>query len=310
MKINILTDPRSGGPFQWGQSLVRVINNSQDKIRAKHVHILPGLVISCLYQNADIIHSTIPIPFKLWRKPTVVTMLGDYTIEPNIWQMFYPKTITKANIVTTPSRLLKQKLDLKNAVVIPNAVFPEEFEPTLHISKDQLDIVTIMNFYFPNKVIGLLNIMEILSKIQKRHFRYTVIGDGTHLNIIRNLVARTGVDVHFVGFQSDPKLTLATSDIFLYYSYHDVFPTVILEAMASGLPVITNNVGATPEIINNGEDGYTVNNDDEYLDCLLALLDDYSLRREIGQNARAKVEREFNWHKTIEQFTQLYSRLL
>ena len=308
MKINILTPPRLGGPFYLAKDLVSSLNESG--VKAEHLYQVRKLLLSPFYQNANIVHTLIPTPFKLWKKPVVLTILGDYTIEPNIWQRFYPKTIARANAITVPSQHLKQKLGLNEAVVIPNAVFPERFKPAQYEARDKLSLVTVMNFYFPDKVRGLLNIVEVLNRIQNHRFKYTIIGGGRYLDTIKHQVAGTKVDVNFTGFLPDPKPALAASDIFLYYSYHDAFPIAILEAMASGLPVITNNVGAVSEIIDNGENGYIAQSDENYLEHLLNLLGDYELRRKIGQNARAKVEEKFSWRGTTEEFIQLYNELL
>jgi glycosyltransferase involved in cell wall biosynthesis len=307
MRINILTS-RFGGPFQWGKDLTYVLNDR--RIEAKHIHTLFSLFKTPFYQNADIVHTTVPFPFKLWHKPVVLTILGDYTVEQNLWQRFYPKMIAQANAITVPSQHLKQKLGLNEAVVIPNAVLPERFKPAQHKARDELNLVTVMSFYFPDKVKGLLNIMEVLNKIQNHCFKYTIIGGGRYLDTIKHQIAETKVDVNFTGFLENPKLALAASDIFLYYSYHDAFPIVILEAMSCGLPVITNNVGAVSEIIDNGEDGYIAESDASYLEYLLNLVGDYELRQKIGQKARAKVEEKFSWHRVTGQCIQLYNKLL
>ena len=62
--------------------------------------------------------------------------------------------------------------------------------------------------------------------------------------------------VSFTGMVAEPQQELERGDIFLYYSNHDNFPNTILEAMSCGLPVITNDIGAINEIIENGKDGY------------------------------------------------------
>ena len=54
------------------------------------------------------------------------------------------------------------------------------------------------------------------------------------------------------------------NDLFLYYSVHDNFPIAILEAMALGLPVVTNDVGAVREMIRPGENGYITVSEEDY----------------------------------------------
>lgn len=307
MRINILT-ARLGGPFQWGKGLTYTLNKRQ--IEARHIHTLFSLSRCLFYQNADIVHYTVPFPFKLWKRPMVFTIKGDYTIEPNIWQRFVPKTITQADVITVPSQYLRQKLGLGKAIVIPNAVFPERFKLAQHEARDKLNLVTVANFYFPDKVKGLLNIIEALNKVQNHKLKYTIIGGGQYLETVENQVSNTKVDITFTGFLPDPNPFLTASEIFLYYSYHDNFPNVILEAMASGLPVITNNVGAVNEIIENEKDGYIATTDDAYLEYLLNLLGDVELRTKIGENARKTIEAKFDWANIVDRYIGIYQRLL
>jgi glycosyltransferase involved in cell wall biosynthesis len=308
MKVSLLTPVREGGPYNWGRDLVSMLNKND--IKANQIHTLFSLSKSCLYQDADIVHTTVPIPFKLWKRPTVSTVKGDYTIERNMWQRFMPKTITQADVITTPSQYLKQKLGLEKAIVIPNALFPRKFRLAQHEARNELNLVTVMNFYFLDKVKGLLNIIGILNKVQKPMIRYTIIGGGRYLDTIKHQIGEIKLDVKFTGFLPDPKSALAASDIFLYYSYHDNFPNVILEAMACGLPVVTNNVGAVNETIENEKDGYIATTDDAYLEYLINLLSNVELRKRIGENARKTVEAKFDWAKIVDRYIEIYKKLL
>jgi glycosyltransferase involved in cell wall biosynthesis len=308
MKVSLLTPIRMGGPYSWGKDLTYVLN--QNGVLAKHVHSLPMLAGSCLYQPADIVHTTVPIPFRLWKRPVVFTIKADYTIEKNTWQRFVPKTIAQASVLTVPSHYLKQKLGLRGATVIPNALFPDRFKPVAHRGKEVLNLVTVTNFHFLDKAKGLINVAKVLERLQNKNIKYTVIGGGIYLKQVKEEVTKRRISVEFTGFLTDPKPFLAASDIFLYYSYQDNFPNVILEAMACGLPVVTNNVGAVSEIIQNEKDGYIAATDDAYLEYLLNLLSDVELRTKIGENARKAVEAKFEWAKIVDEYIKIYKALL
>jgi len=308
MKANLLTPIRKGGPYSWGEDLTYMLN--QNGVLAKHVHSLPMLLGSCFYQQGDIVHTAVPIPFKLWKRPIIFTIHGDYTIEQNMWQRFYPKTIAQASTITTPSQYLKQKLGLERAIVVPNALFLERFKQVEHREKEVLNLVTVTNFHFLDKAKGLINVAKVLQQVQNRKIKYTVIGDGIYLKQIKEEITKHRVSVEFTGFLTDPKQILAQSDIFLYYSYHDNFPIVILEAMACGLPVITNDVGAVSETIENEKNGYIADTDEAYLEYLLNLVGDAELRTKIGKNARKAVEAKFDWAKIVDEYIKIYKALL
>lgn len=306
MKVNVLT-PRFGGPFINGMDLVSTLNKRG--IVANHIHKLKDLLTSPLHQSADVVHAMgIPITYRVWRKPVVLTILADYRLERNIWRFFFPKAIEKADIVTTTSRFLKKELKLKDAIIIPNAVISENFNLVKHEEKTTVKLVMVTAFYFPKKARGVLDLAEILAKARRmteKNIECTVVGGGSYLQEIKNKV-RKDVKIDFVEFRQDPRKIIEESDIFVYYSRHDNFPTSILEAMACGLPVITNEVGAVSEIITNGGDGYVAKNDDDYLVRLLNLLESYKLRQKIGQNARKTVERKFNWKNIVDKFIEIY----
>jgi glycosyltransferase involved in cell wall biosynthesis len=308
MKVNLLTSIRKGGPYRWGEDLTYMLNKNH--IAAKHVHNLPMLLGSCFYQDGDIVHTAVPIPFKLWKTPIVFTIHADYTIEQNVWQRFCPKTIVQASTITTPSQYLKQKLGLQRVTVIPNAIFSDRFKPVQHREKEVLNLVTVTNFHFLDKAKGLANVCKILERIQNKSIKYTVVGGGTYLKQVKEEIPKHRISVEFTGFLNHPEHTLAQSDIFFYYSYQDNFPIVILEAMACGLPVITNDVGAVTEIIENEKDGYIATSDETYLEYLLNLIRNPNLRAKIGREGRKAVETKFNWEKIVNKYIEIYKELL
>jgi len=308
VQVNLLTPIRKGGPYNWGRDLTYMLN--KNGIVAKHIHTLPMLLGSCLYQPANVVHTTVPTPIKVWRRPIVLTMHGDYTIEQNVWQRFYPRTIAQASTITTPSQYLKQKLGLERAIVVPNALFSDKFRPVEHKEREVLRLVTVTSFDFLDKAKGLINVAKILEQVQNKKIKYTVIGGGTYLKQVKDEITKHRISVEFTGFLTDPKQVLAQSDVFLYYSHHDNFPIVILEAMACGLPAITNNIGAVCEIIENEKDGYIAITDGAYLEYLLNLLSEAGLRIKIGENARKTIESKFDWAKIADEYIKIYKALL
>ena len=96
----------------------------------------------------------------------------------------------------------------------------------------------------------------------------------------------------------------ASSDIFIFPSYfkYEVFGTVNIEAMRWGLPVITSNEGAISEIVEDGVQGFIVDpkNHFEIAEKILILIDNPTLRRQMGLKGREKYELEY----TLEAYTK------
>lgn len=88
----------------------------------------------------------------------------------------------------------------------------------------------------------------------------------------------------------------------------DISPNSLIEAMAMGLPVISTQLSAIPEIIEHGVSGILVPpNDDAVLaDAMQALLQDQAKRRALGANARARVVHRYDGQKNVSQFAALF----
>jgi len=313
MRVNIVTPVHPGGPYYAGKQLARILNKKG--IRAKWTHSLAESLLSPLVPKADITH-TVGVPMfarcKRWKGPLVFSLCGDYQIEKTIWQRFFPRTIEQADVVTSPSQYLKEKLGTERAIIVPHTVFPEEFNLATHTDREVLNLVTITGFAFFHKAKGVINVARALRIAQDKgaRFHYKVIGGGKYLTTIKDEVRSYGLDIEFTGFLPDPKQVLEESDVFLYYSCHDNVPVVILEAMATGLPIVTCNVGAMSETIDDGHNGYVAHNEEELLNRLLMLIGNCELRQQIGHSAREKVEQKFNWHVMVDTYISIYERVL
>jgi glycosyltransferase involved in cell wall biosynthesis len=89
----------------------------------------------------------------------------------------------------------------------------------------------------------------------------------------------------------------ASADVFCFPTRYEPFGIVMVESMFFGLPCVATNVWAIPEIIVDGETGYTIPLDDldALTDRLLRVLRDPALGRRMGAAGRARAEREFTW---------------
>lgn len=310
MKVQILS-PTQGGPFFWAKNLAKILQSST--IDARHIFSVKDLLLSPGIRDADIIHAAIPLFYSLFKKPIVLTVKGDIFLERAIWKLPYLLAIKNADVITTPSHFLKERLDLKDAFVIPNAVFSQDYRMAVHGNRSAINLITVTNFAFRDKSEGILDIIRILERVQKstdKKIAFTVVGGGPHLANVMKSARESSIPLRFTGFLPHPQEELEKSDIFLYHSPHDNFPHVFLEAMASGLPVVTNAVGAADEIIDSGNTGFITKCDDDYEEIVTKLTSDPSLRAKQGKNARTRVETCFDWHCVVPEYISIYTNLL
>lgn len=307
MRVSIFTS-YFGGPYQWGCDLVSELR--ANGVDAQHVSTLYRRVLGLINVNTDVVHTTIPFPIKMWRKPILLTVQGDFTNESNILQKYYPKIIRQANAITTSSNYLKISIPLPDkTMLIPNAVFPERFKIAKHGTRKRLNFATIMNFYIKGKVSGLIDMFDVMRNSGLTNFRHIIVGEGTYKPMIEEYARKTKLEIIFSGRLDNVSLVLANSDIFLYYTHQDSFPNVIAEAMASGLPVLTNNFGSMNDIIKHGYDGLVAETPEKYGEYLKRLFDDVEYRRQLGERARESVEEKFSWHVIAKQFMKLYEEI-
>lgn len=141
------------------------------------------------------------------------------------------------------------------------------------------------------------------------------VGEGTDLPRLQNLARESRVSdhIHFLPFIAHNELPNAYDhcDVFAMPSRGEGFGLVFIEAMARGKPVIGGAHGGTPEIIDDGINGYLVPYADvaKLADRLKRLLADDTLRREMGAQALAKARRDFSFARFSAELAAILGEL-
>lgn len=143
-----------------------------------------------------------------------------------------------------------------------------------------------------------------------------IAGDGRyrrHLEALTNKLGCRG-RVRFAGwvdYEKQAQSIYALCDIFVLPSPVEGTPLVLLEAMASGKPVIATDTGGVSGIIDDGRNGFIIEPKDilGLKERILLLLNSGDLRRRIGEAARAKMVERFSWDKIADDMLKIYSDL-
>jgi len=135
----------------------------------------------------------------------------------------------------------------------------------------------------------------------------TILGDGPDR---ADLEAMSGAEnVTFLGHAKDPLQYLHDADVFVHPTYHEGFSVALVEAGMMSLPIIATSVGGNVEIINDHKTGLFVPARDSRSlhEAMRELLNNETLRRELGTNARKQYIRRFQFDKIVnEQFIPIY----
>ena len=139
---------------------------------------------------------------------------------------------------------------------------------------------------------------------------FEAVGGGPELQTLLARAAARGVRhaLSFLGHQDDVPARLAAGDIFVLPSRSEAFPNAVLEAMASGLPIVASSVGGILELIHDNQTGLLVPpGDPEALaDRICRVMADAALGTRLGDAARAEVTARYSFDRMIAAFESIY----
>ena len=168
---------------------------------------------------------------------------------------------------------------------------------------------------------GFEILLEACAELDRRYldFRCRIVGDGPLRGKLEALIAELNLRnrVTLCGSLSQAEVfaELRACDIFALACVvdeagaSDVFPTVIMEAMACARPVVSTRLAGIPESVTDGSNGFLIEPGDweEFARALVKLVRDPELRARLGNAGRTRMENQFSVAKTIEPLRELLS---
>jgi sugar transferase (PEP-CTERM/EpsH1 system associated) len=149
---------------------------------------------------------------------------------------------------------------------------------------------------------------------QRETLRCILVGDGPERASLQSLVEELALGdcVWMAGDRDDIPNLLACMDVFVLPSLGEGVSNTVLEAMATGLPVVATRVGGNPELVTEGDTGLLVPVSDiaALARALQRLIDDPALCVRMGNAGLERVQRDFDWQRTVAAYLQVYDVLL
>jgi glycosyltransferase involved in cell wall biosynthesis len=143
--------------------------------------------------------------------------------------------------------------------------------------------------------------------------RCVIVGEGPMDAAMRQLIAQCGLEQHVLmaGPRSDMPALYNELDLLVSSSHSEAMPLAVMEAMASGLPVVATRVGGLPDMVEHGRTGWLVarNDFDDLAARCATLLADPGQRRQMGERARQRVVERMNLDDCVERVARLLARL-
>lgn len=164
-----------------------------------------------------------------------------------------------------------------------------------------------------NPVCLLNAAFRVIDQTDKR-VKFFFIGDGELRVELEQMIQRKELEskIQVMGWRKDVASLLAGLDIFVLPSLWEGMPLAILEAMASSLPVIASDIPGNNDLIENEVDGFIFepDNDVQFAEKILSLVNDPERGIEMGENGRKKVVEHYQLLNRVERINKLYKSLL
>jgi len=315
-KNNIITEiinyPKK--QFYPTQCLERSIQLKRIKYRDSLIIIDDPLIPSAILNMKKIL--------KIHGNKYIIRLKGDALRESSgLGKPILDFTIKGSNYIFHVAKYLEQKYRLiypsKRHITIYNGV-----DLNLPIKDNYIDIneylnlkqnfkifiLTVMNFEFIEKTKYINLLLPTIKRITNEYSAlFVFIGDGKYLSGVKSIFNGQKGVVFLGRLPRDEVLKLMPYfDIFLYPSGLDILPNAVLEASASGIPVISSSVGGIPEIIVDKKTGFLMYriSEDSYK-YLKLLIEDEDMRFKIARSGKEYVATKFNWNKVTNEFFKI-----
>lgn len=224
------------------------------------------------------------------------------------------------HIVTNSEYTKKQILDMgisgdKTTIISPAVDYTnKEFT-----EKDLNDPANILYLGYLTPRKGLIYLLKALSELKDYNWRLIIAGEESYFPLYvkacKKYIESVSIEdrIEFLGHINRDRIDelFHITDIFILPSSHESYGMVIKEAASYGIPIITTNVGAIPEIVEHEESALLIPPKDHTAikKAIIRLLDDEKLRKKIAKGAFNSVDFSYNWDVAGKKFYSILSRL-
>ncbi len=214
-------------------------------------------------------------------------------------------------------------VDVDKVICIRNGINLEKFNIKNYSSNDMRLALSLTDSDFAwAKVANFSSIKghkDLINAFKNIHIKYNsklfLIGkDNGTLNELKDLVISQGLEnkIKFLGFRDDIPEILLAMDGYICASHTEGFSNAILEAMASGLPIVATDVGGNSEIIKNKKNGLLIKSKDKnaITRTMIKIMEDSQLSQKLSKDALKTVNEKYNTKKMVKSYINVYKKAL
>ncbi len=296
-----------------------ILNSLESKIDIIHMH---SPIVPPIKTSLPII-TTVHTPMKIDAKYHEI--VDFYSLGERIQSsIFYPPIESQlfgfSGIITAVAHSVIEELktyglDPSKITVVGNAVNEKTFTPIQNRGTTEKYVLYSGVLRARKGLLDLLDCSEYVCGI-KSDVCFLVCGTGPFYGKLDQEVRKRKMSDKFklLGYVKREKLVklCQNATVHVVPSHYEGLPTVLLEAMSCGVPVVSTDVGGSREVISTGINGFLVppKAPKAMGDAILKLLADEELRNRIGKAARKTIEDRYTWDKITDRFEEHYQRLL
>lgn len=263
---------------------------------------------------------------KIGSSPLIITNHGIMSASaPNWFNSIYLKTIGKWTLNAADAVLCytdEEKKELINSLsideekifIIPNGVNLGIFYPDPVELEDHYPTLLWIGRIVKGKGVHFLIQATALILREIPNIRLKIIGEGPEKEKMEELIKKLNLEdaisiSDYVNYQNLPDI-YRESDIFILPSMNEGVPKTVLEAMACGKPIVISEFSHLRELISDS--GLMFQKGDIYAlaGAILKLMNNETLRKEYGKNARNKIIKNYSWDNTVQKTTEIMIQLV
>ncbi|UCE38229.1 MAG: glycosyltransferase family 4 protein [Thermoplasmata archaeon] len=270
---------------------------------------------------------------KIAKKPLVLTLVGSDTYDPikpipKIFNPYLSWVMNNADAVTAICGELtehaKAQGSKKRITIIPAGVDLRKFNPNvkgdiirkdLNIKEGEIMVLSVQRLHPRKKLQCLLKTARMVNQNHSQ-VKFVIVGEGPERENLIQMAKSLDLEnnVIFTGLVPETQLPkyYAACDIFALHSLYEGFGMVLVEAMATGKPVVSTNVGAIPEVVDHGKTGLLVPplNEMALGENIIRLIEDKELRKKMGRNGLIRTQQKYNWDNIVKEYLDIYKKLV
>jgi glycosyltransferase involved in cell wall biosynthesis len=290
---------------------------------------LPGLLLSILRSDYDVLHAHSHLFFtsmiaiianKIKGKPSVITVHGVRAVRQSSINFFqeawmqllgrYLFRLVDRIICLTQAdadEIRRYGVPSEKIAIIPNGIDTRLFQPHDHHDGYMLWVGRFV------KEKGLTYLVDAMQNVVHEHpdARMVLVGDGPLKADIIRKIKEKGLSSHFELKENVPQAEIAelmgACEVFVLPSIQEGFPKSVLEAMASGRPVITTK--SLDSIVGDAGLTITPRSVDELTQAMNTYLEDPAKREQAGELGRSYVEEQWSWDVVTKQIDDVYETI-